>query len=220
MTGAFAVPSRRLSVLGFALIGVMLFGAGFRSWCTREDAFASYRRESTNLAIALAAQAARSVQAVDMVVSETQREAVAAGIDDKQVRRQAVAGEELHRFLARQLKNLPQANAIGVVAADGTLINGSSPWPVPLLHFANKAWFARLRDDPDVGLLLTHPVRIPHTGAASFFLARRIAGPYGAFLGAVVAGIEAGYFEHFYQEITLQHGESIGIYDRDGTLIA
>ncbi|HTT78202.1 MAG TPA: ATP-binding protein, partial [Stellaceae bacterium] len=160
------------------------------------------------------------VQAVDLVVRETQRETVAAGIDDPQLLKQAVAGEELHRFLARHLKNLPQANAIGVVAADGTLINGSSPWPVPPLHLADKAWFARLRDDPDVGLLLTHPVRIPHTGAASFFLARRIAGPHGAFLGAVVAGIEAGYFEHFYQEITLQHGESIGIYDRDGTLIA
>jgi PAS domain S-box-containing protein len=220
MTGTLAVPGRRLSVVGFALIGLMLFGAAFRSWRTREDVFASYRRETTNLAIALAAQAARSVQAVDLVVRETQRETRAAGFSKPQDFRRALAGDDLHRFLSRHLKNLPQANAIGIVAADGTLINGSSPWPVPPLHLADKAWFARLRDDRGVGLLLTHPVRIPHTGAASFFLARRLIGPHGAFQGTVVAGIEAGYFEHFYQEITLQHGESIGIYGRDGTLIA
>ncbi len=220
MTGALPVPSRRLSVFGFALIGIMLFGAAFRSWHTREDVIASYRHETTNLAIALAAQAARAVQAVDLVMRETQREMSAAGINMPQDFRQAMARDDLHRFLARHLKNLPQASAIGVVAADGTLINASSPWPVPPLHLRDKAWFARLRDDPGVGLLLTHPVRIPHTGATTFFLARRITGPQRAFLGAVVAGIEARYFEHFYQEITLRTGESIGVYGRDGTLIA
>jgi PAS domain S-box-containing protein len=219
MTGALPVRSRRLSVLASVLIGLMLCGAAVRSWHTRENVIASYRRETTNLAIALAAQAARSIQAVDLVVRETQRETSAAGITTPQDFRRAMGGADLHRFLSRHLKNLPQASAIGVVAADGTLINASSPWPAPPLQLANKAWFARLRDDPGVGLLLTDPVQTPHTGAVTFFLARRIAGPHGAFLGAVVAGIEAAYFEHFYREITLQQGETIGIYSRDGTLI-
>jgi PAS domain S-box-containing protein len=220
MIGRFAIPSRRLSVAGFVLIGVMLCGAAFRSWRGHEEVFASYKREMANLAIALAAQAARSVQAVDLVVRETQRETLAAGADNPQKFKEAMAGEAIHRFLARHLKNLPQANAIGVIAADGTLINASSSWPVPPMHLADKDWFARLRDHPNTAMLLTHPVTIPQTGAWTFFLARRVNGRSGEFLGIVVAGMEASFFEHFYQEISLQPGETIGIFARDGTPIA
>jgi PAS domain S-box-containing protein len=220
MTGGLAIPSRRLSLIGFALVGLMLLAAAFRSWHTRDEVFASYRREMTNLAIALAAQAARSVQAVDLVVRETQRETLGEGVRDAGDFKAKMAGEALHGFLDRHLKNLPQAAAIGIIAADGTLINGSNPWPVPQMNLAGKDWFAWLRDHRDGGMLLTHPVTIPQTGASTFFVARRVAGRRGEFLGIVVASIEADYFERFYREISLQPGESIGLYARDGTLIA
>ena len=220
MIGRLAIPSRRLAVAGFVLIGVMLCGAAFRSWHARQEVFASYKREMTNLTIALAAQAARSVQAVDLVVRETQRETLIAGADSTPKFKDAMASEAIHRYLARHLKNLPQANAIGIIAADGTLINASSSWPAPPMHLADKDWFAQLRDHRNTGMLLTQPVTIPQTGARTFFLARRIEAPGGEFLGIVVAGIEAGYFEHMYQEISLQPGERIGIFARDGTLIA
>jgi PAS domain S-box-containing protein len=216
----FAIPSRRLPLLGFVLVALMLIGAGVRDWQLRRTVFDSAQGETTNLGIALAAQAARSVQAVDLVVRETQREALAAGIDNAAEFKKAMTGEDIHRFLARHLKNLPQAAAIGIVAADGTLINGSNTWPAPPLHLAEKDWFVGLRDRPGLGVLLTHPVIVPHTGAWMFFLARRLDGRHGEFLGVIIAGIEAGYFEHFYQELELPPGGSLSLSTLDGTLIA
>ena len=218
--GRLAIPSRRLTLGGFVLVGLMLLAAGVRNWRGREDVFASYRRETTNLAIALAAQAARTVQAVDLVVRETQRETLVSGADNPQQFKEKIAGDDIHRFLARHLKNLPQADFIGIVAADGALINASNAWPPPRMNLFGKDWFVWLRDRRDAGLLLTHPVRVPQTGAWTFFLARRVQGRDGAFLGVVVAGIEADYFTHFYREISLQPGEAIDLFARDGMLIA
>lgn len=198
----------------------MLVGAGIKDWQARQDIFAGAQRETTNLAIALAAQASRSVQAVDLVVREVQRETLAAGIDNPQQFNKMMAGEDTHLFLAHHLENLPQAAALGIVATDGSLINGSTTWPAPRLQFGSKAWFARLRDQRDVGMVLTDPVTVPHTGGWMFFLARRVESRRGDFLGIIVAGVEAGYFAHFYQEISLPAGGSLGIYARDGTLIA
>jgi PAS domain S-box-containing protein len=216
----FAISSRWLSLVGFVLVGVMLLAAGVRNWEGREEIFASNRRETTNLSIALAAQAARSVQAVDLVVRETQRETLAAGVANAGQFKQAMAGADMHRFLVRHSKNLPQADAIGIVAADGTLVNGSCSWPVQPVNLADRDWFAQLRDHPNAGVQLTRPVIVPQIGALTFFLARRVSGPHGEFLGIVIAGIEARYFERFYREISLQPGASIGIFNRDGTLIA
>jgi PAS domain S-box-containing protein len=218
--GRSIVQGRQLSLLGFLLVGLMLLGAGIKDWQARRDISTAAQKETTNLAIALAAQAARSVQAVDLVVREVQRETLAAGIDSPQQFNRMMDGEDTHLFLARHLENLPQAAAIGVIAADGTLINGSSAWPVPRLRFADKAWFAQLREQRSIGPLLTDPVAVSHTGSWMFFLARRVDNRRGDFLGVIAAGVEAGYFAHFYQEISLPPGGSLGIYARDGTLIA
>src|ERR1700722_19036221 len=106
--------SRHLPLIGFLLVGLMLISAGFRTWEARETIVSSYRREITNLSIALAAQAGRSLQAVDLVVRETQREATKMGTAGAFDLRSAIASEDLPWFLARHSKNLPQADVIGL----------------------------------------------------------------------------------------------------------
>jgi signal transduction histidine kinase len=58
------------------------------------------------------------------------------------------------------------------------------------------------------------------TGAWSIFVARRIGGPGGKFLGAVVATIRTEYLEEFYKAITLQESGSVTLLRRDGTIVA
>src|ERR1700693_235592 len=113
-----SAPSRRLSLAGVILVGVTLIAAGLAIWDRREEAIASYRREITNLGTVLAEQTARSMQAVDLVLTEVQARAVAAGTDNLEEFKRVMGTEEVYRFLLSRQETLPQANAIGLIGVD------------------------------------------------------------------------------------------------------
>ena len=214
-----SAPSRRISLAGIILVGVTVLAAGLTIWDRHEETIASYRREITNLGIVLAEQTARSMQAVDLVVKEVQAKAVAAGADNPQEFRRVMGTAEIHRFLIGRRESLPQAESIGLIGADGMLINGARRWPVPLIDLSDRDYFAHFRDHNDAGLFIGAPRPNRLTGAWTFFVARRVNGPHGEFLGVLIALIEARYFEEFYKAIDPQGG-SIAIWRTDGTMIA
>lgn len=214
-----SAQSRRLSLAGVILVGVTLIAAGLTIWDRREETIASYRREITNLGIVLAEQTARSMQAVDLVLKEVQAKGIAAGTDNPEQVKRVMGTEEVHRFLAGRQESLPQANAIGLVGVDGTLINTSRLWPVPVLDVSDRDYFRYFRDHDDAGVFIGAPVRNRLSGAWTSFLARRVSGPREEFLGVLLAVIDVQYFEDFYQAISPQGG-SVVIFRGDGTMIA
>ncbi len=212
-------PSRRLSLAGVILVGVTVIAAGLTIWDRREESIASYRREITNLGTALAEQTARSMQAVDLVLKEVQAEVVARGIHDPEQLRRDMGTEDVHRYLVSRRETLPQVDAVGLVGADGTLINGSRLWPTPVVDLSDRDYFTHFRDHDDAGIFIGAPAPDRRTGAWSFFLGRRASGPHGEFLGVLLALIEIRYFEEFYQAIN-PRGGSVAIFRDDGTMVA
>ena len=63
--------SRRVYPIGLAFIAITLIAACLAVWQLRDDRIADVRQDTRNLALVLAAQSARSFQAVDLVVRET-----------------------------------------------------------------------------------------------------------------------------------------------------
>lgn len=218
--GRLKPASRWLCLTGIVLAAVTILVAGLAIWEARQEAYASYRREMANLGIALAEQAARSLQAVDLVLRQTQRELLAADVAEPAEFKARLGGETVYNFIWRHSKNLPQADVIGVIDSDGALANSSRFRPTPPVDLSERDWFVYLRDHPRAGLYVSRPWVGKITGEWTFYLADRLSGPHGEFLGAVVAGIKGSYFEEFYQAISLQPGSSIAILGRDGTLIA
>ena len=95
-----STTSRRLSVAGIMLVAVIVIAAGLTTWHSREEAMASYRREMSNLGIALAEQTARSVQAIDLVLQEIQAKVAAETIANPEQFKLLMGAEETHRLLA------------------------------------------------------------------------------------------------------------------------
>src|SRR5262249_2949189 len=144
----------------------------------------------------------------------------AAGAASPDEFRRIMGSEDVHGFLATRQASLPQViSSIGLVGADGILINGSRLWPVPAMDLSERDYLAYFRDRHGAGVFIGEPVRNLRTGAWTSFLARRISGPHGEFLGVLTALIEVQYFEDFYQAIS-PRGGSVGILRSDGTLIA
>src|SRR6266853_1649519 len=158
--------SRYLSFVGIGLLVVIVVIACVAVWDRREDAIARSRQEMTNLGIVLAEQAARSIQAVDLVIQEVQGMVLAAGVDSPQQFEHLMGTEEVHRFLRDRLKLLPQADAVGLISADGRLVNGSRLWPSPAIDVSDRDYFTRLQQSDTPGAVFrrdgTMLARYPH----------------------------------------------------------
>ena len=212
--------SRRLSLVGLALIGITILTTGFAVWDLRENAVADHRQEMKNLSFVLAEQTARCLQAVDLVIQEAREHALATGIKTPEQFGTVLGSWDIHRFLRERLSNLPQADALILVGSDGKVVNFSRSWPIPPIDVTERRYFQHLRDHDERGVLITDPVINKATGTWTFYLARRINGPSGEFLGIVLGAIEVRFLENFYQAIALPEGGSVTVLQRDGTVVA
>ena len=211
--------SRHLSFVGFGLLVIILLTASVAIWDRREEAIARSRQDIINLGVVLAEQTARSMQAVDLVLQETTAMVLAAGVHSPEQFRRLMGTEEVHRFLVDRLKVLPQADAIGLVNADGKLVNSSRFWPAPDFDVSDREYYKYLRQNDRPGTYISAPAVSRFTGARVFFLTQRIDGPNG-FLGLVLSTIDVRYIEEFYRAIIMHEGGSVGVFRRDGTMLA
>src|SRR5262249_2572500 len=122
--------------------------------------------------------------------------------------------------LADRLKSLPQVDALALVDADGGLVNTSRQWPAPDTSFADSDFIEYFRLHSDPGSFLAAPVKNPASGSWTMSVARRLKGPNGECLGAVVATIRTEDLEAFYKGIALQENGSVMVQRRDGTILA
>jgi signal transduction histidine kinase len=217
--GGGSRSSRWLPLVGAALIVITIVASGVTAWDLRADAIADYQRDTANLGIVLAEQTSRALQAVDLVVQETRERVLASGVETPEQFRRLMAGEETHHFLVDRLKNLPQAEALILVGADGRLVNFSRAWPIPPFDLTGRDYYSHFHEHDDPGVFISEPVKSRITDAWTIFLARRINGPHGVFLGSVVSAIELRYFEDFYRAIALQDNGSVTVVRRDGTIL-
>ena len=211
--------SRHLSFVGFGLLVIILLTASVAIWDRREEAIARSRQDIINLGVVLAEQTARSMQAVDLVLQETTAMVLAAGVHSPEQFRRLMGTEEVHRFLVDRLKVLPQADAIGLVNADRKLVNSSRFWPAPDFDVSDREYYKYLRQNDRPGTYISAPAVSRFTGARVFFLTQRIDGPNG-FLGLVLSTIDVRYIEEFYRAIIMHEGGSVGVFRRDGTMLA
>jgi hypothetical protein len=209
----------------FLLVGIILsvitaIAAGQTIWDLREDAIANYREYITNLSFVIAEQTARSLQAVDLVVQEMREKVLAAGVETPEQFNRLMATKEIHHFLVDRLKNLPQAVAVDLVGTDGYVVSSSHSWPPPVANLTDRDYYAYFLEHDDPASYISAPAKSRATGNWSLYLARRVSGPHGDFLGLVQTAVELRSFEEFYRRITLEQGGSVTLLRRDGTILA
>jgi two-component system cell cycle sensor histidine kinase PleC len=212
--------SRRLFLIGAVVIAAVLLAAGFSVWDRRDETLSRSNRELSNLSIVLAAQTARSVQSVDLVLQVVQRAVRAGGIVTPDQFRQRMGTEEVHGFLLETLARSPQADAVSLIDDAGKLVNFSRSWPAPPIDVSQRDFFRHFRDRDDRDIFIGQPFVNNVTGSWLIPVTRRIDAPDGRFLGIVLSAIEIRYFEEFYRTIATGAGESVALFGRDGTMLA
>ena len=173
--------SHRHLVLGASFFVVITIAAACLSvWYLHGQQIANAVKDTRNLAVVLAEQSDRTLQAVDLMVQETQAMVLAEGVSDPNQFRQQMATEEVHQSLLRRLHSLPQASAISLIDDAGRVINFSRTWPVPLIDTSDRDFFAYWREHAPPEAFIGVPVLNKVTGTRVLTITRRISGPQPA----------------------------------------
>lgn len=203
-----------------ALVLVTVCAAGVTVWKMHAQVDRETRANLGKLALVIADQTARSLQAVDVALRDVSQRVSADGADTQNGQRIGMRDQRLHFLLAQQAHYLPQISNLIVIASDGRMSNQSRAWPVPDMMLGGREQFRHLRDHDDDSLFVSEPVRNLVDGAWTVYLARRLNGPERTFLGVIQAAVRLAHFEAFYREIELGESSSITLLRRDGMLLA
>jgi diguanylate cyclase (GGDEF)-like protein len=208
-----------LTRVGAGLLVVVVLAIGVTLWDMRRATLADALVGTTNLAIVLAAQTSRSVEAVDIVLRDVQDRAAALGVATPADFHRLLQTQEMHEFLRSRAERLSQVDTIFLIGTDGARVNNSMGWPVPAADLSDRDYARHFATQNDPGLFVSEPVVGRTNNAWSLFLVRRVSGPGGDLLGLVAAAVPLMAFHDLYDTINLPN-ESLMLLRRDGTVLA
>jgi signal transduction histidine kinase len=207
--------------LGLLTVGAILGAALGATFELRYRDIADAKRELTSLDLLLVEETSRSLQSVDLVLRSVQAKLTADGVTDAESYAGKEAGRGTYEFLQSRIAGIPQLDAVTLIAADGRLVNFSRYFPTPEVNVADRDYFLALRDKPADRPFISAPVENRGgTGTWTVYLAHRVTGKDGAFLGLILGAIDLGYFESLYKSLQLGEGGGVSLWRRDGMLLA
>jgi signal transduction histidine kinase len=212
-------PLRRLYACTALLIVLLLATNAAIILHLRESELLDQESQLTNLSLTLAEQAERSFQSVDLVLSSVADRIRADGVTNSASLADKMGGGEFHHLLQDKLSGIPQIEAVTLIGENGRLINFSRRWPLPDAMVDDREYFRILKADPNRQSYLSAPVKNRANGGWTIFLARRLSGSHGEFIGLVLGAINLRYFEEFYGAVLPGKGSTISIMRQDGVML-
>jgi diguanylate cyclase (GGDEF)-like protein len=209
---------RQLIGVVVGLIALALLAIGLTAWSLRADQTAAGVRETERFAKILAAQTARSVEAIDSTLTEVKIRVESLHIERPEDLQKAYS-QEMFAYLRNRLALLPQATVITLADNEGTLLNSTRRWPRLRANFGDRDYFEHFRqvDDPELYPSLAVISRL--AGAPTIYFSKRLNTVKGEFAGVVSVGVEVTYFRHIYEAIGAVDGQSFMLVRKDGMFI-
>jgi signal transduction histidine kinase len=203
--------ARRIVAGGATLIAAITGSAAYDGWRLHEQLMQASERELGNLANALAAQASRGMQTVDVLLRDTASWYEADGRNKD--------GAGIESALASRAVGVPQVSVLTVVDAAGQQRFRSRATGEPLADVSDRPYFQAQRDQPGLGLFINEPVRTRSEGLPGLVMSRRLNRPGGQFDGVVTAIMTVQQLQQVYGAIQLGDGSSMLLLLDDGRLV-
>ena len=209
-----------LWAIGVALVVVVIGLASLDIRGQYKSALANQQRELVQLARVLAEDTSRYVRVVDLVLRDVQSRAAAVGTAAPDAFQRGLGTEAVFALLRQHARDLPQASAIALIDAGGTMVNLSRGFPPPAIDVRDRDFYRYLSTHDDPRPFLGEVQRGRVSNQQVLFLARRINAPDGTFIGLVVGALGVHELTERYQAILSQAGESIMLFRHDGAALA
>ncbi|MGB9118831.1 EAL domain-containing protein [Bradyrhizobium sp.] len=213
-------PVGLIIICGILLVGVVMAATGALLLNLRDRDIAENERRLNGLALVLAEQIDRSLQSIEVIQTAVIERMRSLGIESAEDLERQMSGYETHQRFRDSISALPDINALVLTDAHGKLINFSRFWPIPSVKVPDGDPSEVFKSDPRLTFHVGVPLHSPATGNWVVLVARKFTGPNGEFLGVVTGVMELAYFEKIFGAVATSSHESIGLFRRDGTLLA
>jgi len=201
----------RLVLIVAAVCAAVWLATLFETLHDREATLALAQRQHDNIAGALAEQAARALQATDLILRQ-------AMLLDPDGTGSAQDRDTIPDLLRRHMSGVPQVRNLFLFDPARQLHLSTAPTGASS-DLSDRSYYLEQRAQPDLGLFVSEPFISRATGEPTFVLSRRLAGP--GFHGIAGAAVDVGYIRRFYQALDLGPGSTIELLRTDGmTLVS
>jgi diguanylate cyclase (GGDEF)-like protein len=207
---------RVLRPVAFGLIALFVLAIGLTIWALRSDAIRDAENDTGNIAVVLSGQIARSIQSVDIILSDVRDQTKAQTADEAE---QRIDSRDFYELLLARLHRLSQASVIAVIDNTGRVANSTTQWPPTGTDVSDRDYFQHFKNENDNGIYISRLLQNRLSGERTVFFGKRISGPDKEFLGLVLVGLRLSYFETIYKSITPLRDQSFVLLHSDGTVL-
>jgi len=213
------ITFRTLISVAFALVALSVMAIGLTIWGLRSDAIRDADTDTGNIAVVLSEQLARSIQSVDITLTEIREQLEARNQLSQSDFDQKIRNQDIHSILKERLARLTQADFVALVDRNGQLAVTTRLWPTPEANFSDRDYFKHFKNQTDTGIYISSLLVNRVSGTRMMFFSKRLSGANNEFLGVVVTGIRLTHFESIYNSITRLRNQSFLMLRRDGTVL-
>jgi signal transduction histidine kinase/ActR/RegA family two-component response regulator len=199
----------RLVLIVAAVCAAVALSTFFDTLRDREETLTLAERQHDNVAGALAEQAARALQATDLIL----RQAMLLDPDTPGSPDRA----SIPDLLSRHMSGVPQVRNLFLFDPARQLHLSTAPTGAKS-DLSDRSYYLAQRARPDLGLFVSEPFTSRATGEPTFVLSRRL--PGAGFRGIAGAAVDVRYIRRFYQALDLGPGSSVELLREDGLTLA
>jgi len=204
-------PRRTLLLLALIGANLLVVASSAYSLVRSRSHYEQQAELSTqNIASALDQNISASIQKIDLVNDELERQMAAGAVDEPR----------MDEFMARQTLRLPEIESLRASDPDGLVFLGNEIRRKDGVTIADREYFATLRDNPDEGLIVTKPLigKVSHHHVILF--ARRYSDLQGHFAGVTYATIAVDHFYGMMSQFDVGASGMVALRDTDLGLIS
>jgi diguanylate cyclase (GGDEF)-like protein len=210
---------RALSGVAVGLISLFVLAIGLTVWALHSDAIRDADNDTGNIAVVLSGQIARSIQSVDIILSDVRDQTKAHGPQTSDETDRRIRSHEVYELLLRELNRLSQADVIALIDNTGKVANSTTQWPPTGTDVADRDYFQHFQNETDNRIFISSLFKNRLSGENTVFFSKRISGLNNEFLGVVLIGLRLSYFETIYKSITSLRDQSFVLLHSDGTVL-
>ncbi|MBV9859710.1 MAG: hypothetical protein JO038_06375 [Alphaproteobacteria bacterium] len=194
------------------LVTTILLGC-WTIYDSRQQVIDAGIQSSENLATALAQDIARNIELYDLSLH--------AAVEGLQLPDIWSVSENIRQHvLFDNAASAPHLGAMAVTDQSGKIVASSVADPSGTVDYSDREYFVRHKLSPNLGLLITGPLKSRLTGQWALAISRRIDREDGSFAGVVVGTLQLSFFKQLFDGLRLGSKGGVSLLLADGRLIA